>query len=75
MYVKIFYCLTEDKQFKYFAWYGRGLGRHYAIQSRITLGRLEAYCTGDRARQARDYLERAARSFRSVSLEAEQILK
>ncbi|KAJ5655112.1 hypothetical protein N7490_002115 [Penicillium lividum] len=60
----IFCSLIENKHFKGYSWYMRGLGKHYAMNCMNTLRQgLETICTGERAREARYYLEKVAEKF------------
>ena len=60
----IFCSLIENKSFKGYSWYMRGLGKHYAMNCMNTLRRgLDTICTGKRAREARYSLEKAAGKF------------
>lgn len=62
--LEIFCSLIEDT---HYSWYLRGIGKHYAMNCANTLWwGLQSICTGEMAREAKDYLERVA-SFLSIT--------
>ncbi|KAJ5556563.1 hypothetical protein N7494_000478 [Penicillium frequentans] len=62
--LEIFCSLIEDT---HYSWYLRGIGKYYAMNCAVTLWKgLESICTGEMAREAKDYLERVA-SFLSMT--------